>query len=98
MTCNNLDVDFVFGTELPGFADSGLKVLSIEFVPSAADDVIHIRDNTITGPTLMKGTPSDTDSFIKNFLDKGQRMFPCIKASEQTFGTAANAKIIFELA
>lgn len=107
-----LDADWSIPGDLAGFAKSGLQVKSITVHPTAANDIFIIKAGlpsqattiaaiatTSTAPEILHvKCTGDTDQRIKYFGDKGQRMWPFIDISDCTLGTAANARIEFELA
>ena len=72
----------------------GMKLGSIKFYGSAANDILIVRDGAAAGPIICKmkdATPSGiADAF------NGTVTRPYIKASDQTFGTPANVVIILE--
>ena len=78
-------------TNFPG----GLKVKSIKFWPSAATDILTVRNGSATGPIIghvedLSGTGVEDIGFG----GAGEWCFPYIKISDQTFGTPANASVI----
>ena len=106
-----LDADWSVPGDLPGLVKSGLRVKSIKFSPSAANDILVIKAGkatqlttaaaiatTATAPEIMHVKVSaDTDQRIQYFWS-GQDMWPFIDISDCTLGTAANARVEFELA
>jgi len=103
-----LDEDWYVENDLPQFAGVGLKVKSIQFNPSAANDVMKILDtrgkkamtppDTAAVEVFLVQCSAVTDQRIKYFGDKGSWMSPYIDISECTLNTAANAKVIIEIA
>ena len=94
-----LDADWSIDNDLTGY-DAGFKIISIVFVPSAANDVMVIKNS-------KAGTAADADMFrVKVTGDTDQRIeyyygnvhFPFIDISDCTLGTAANAKVLINFA
>ena len=73
---------------------SGLSLVSIAFYPSAANDVIKIREGSATGPAMINGKDTTGGGLIV-YLEGGM-VHPYLKASDCTFGTAANARILMK--
>jgi len=101
-----LDADWDIPTDLADMLKNGLWVRSIHFHPSATDDIAIVKSdrvgiaNTATAPEIFNSqTLSASDERIKYFNGKhGQRMWPIIDISDWTLSTAANARLMFELA
>lgn len=91
-----LDADWVWSTDCPSHLRKK-SVESIQFNPSAANDVCRIRNASLTGATILYCKCSaDTDQRVKYFQETSQ-VNPCIKISELTLNTAANASILIQL-
>ena len=78
-----------------------LKVSSITFIPSAANDKCVITE-TSGGPKLFEAISIQTTTGVvndvtKSFGDGGTWMRPFFYLAGSTLGTAANAKILVEL-
>jgi hypothetical protein len=88
-------------TAIAGCKQTGIYVRSIDFHPSATNDRLVVHERSNTGATIYDFVARGADdSDIKSFSSakgNGEWMFPYIKASDCTFGTAANCKITFEL-
>lgn len=112
MQVKGLDADWGLRSDLGKEEDdSGIKVKSITFHPSAANDVMVIKQGTpgyaTTAALITAKTASAPEIFYKlastatgqrvEFGDKGQWMRPFIDISDCTLGTAANARVDFEL-
>ena len=76
---------------------SRMKIESIQFNPSAADDVMIIHDGGLNNASLM-------DVTCQNVYDQRVKYFhppvwadPVIDISDCTLGTAANAKVIITI-
>ncbi len=110
-----LDADWSLPGDLDAFFDeTGLRVKSIKFIPSATNDVMVIKEadpgyattaaiiaaQSTTAPELFYAKAVDVyDQRIEYFGgDKGKVIRPFIDISDCTLGTAANARVEFELA
>ena len=94
------NTDWNLATDMPTFVNSGLRLKSIMFVPSAANDVIVVREGTATGAEWLRATCSGTtDVKFRPFAGShGQRVFPYIDKTDCTLSTPANCRITLELA
>jgi len=83
------------------YTDTGfnrMKVKSIQWHPSAANDVLVINEEGIDGASIFHAKASaDTDTKIKYFYGGGAWMKPYIDLTDCTFGTITSTKIIFEI-
>jgi len=71
----------------------GLRVWSILFYPSAANDVICLKADNDLGPIIFKAKDVDGRGLLINL--PGNIIFPYLDQSECTFSNAANARISF---
>lgn len=96
-----MDTDF-----LVDFRSTGLLLTSISFTPSGNSDRLIVRDagnasppSTLsTAPELMNVLVVSSEGASDNrivYLFNGSPVWPFIDVSECTFGTVANARIIF---
>jgi hypothetical protein len=86
--------NWVWSSELP-FPD-GVRLKWILFHPSAANDVLVIREASTSGAEIFRVKCSaDTDDRVLYY--KGAFLRPVIKAADCTLGTAANARVTMEL-
>lgn len=96
-----MDTDF-----LVPFKATGLLLTSISFTPSGNSDVLIVRDagnpsppSTLSdAPELMHVTVVSSGGTADNriiYSFDGHPVWPFIDVSECTFGTVANARIIF---
>jgi len=93
ITISGLDADWVWSTDTP--FTNGIKCHSIMFHPSAANDILIVNDESISGSELMRVKCSgDTDDRIV-YLG-GRWCKPCIDISDCTLGTAANARVTIQ--
>lgn len=75
---------------------NGMAIKSIAFYPSAANDILTVREHEATGPTLFQAKDVSGGGLIEYY--DGQILHPYIlQTGECTFGTAANARIRFVL-
>ena len=81
-------------TNFPG----GLKVKSIKFFPSAANDVLKVRGSSASGPIIahLKDTVGGGAQDIS--FNEGVWMFPYLLITDQTWNTEANVEVMFVLA
>jgi len=110
-----LDADWSLVGDLDkNFDKSGIRVKSIKFIPSAADDIMIIKEGdpgyattallitgqSATAPELFRVKCIDLyDQRIEYFGgDRGRIMRPFIEIANCTFSTAGNARVEFELA
>lgn len=79
-----------------GFNDRlGMKVKSIQFNPSAANDRLVIRHAVVATGTIIHDTgPAGGTAPIYDPVDPQQREFPVIDASDLVLGTPTNASVI----
>jgi hypothetical protein len=94
--------DWTLAVDLPDYADTGLKVKAIRFIASGANDIMIIREGSLTGPEIFHANANDFaaagEDHREEYGSRGTWMFPFIEADDITLGTAANAIVIFELA
>lgn len=72
----------------------GIALMTIMFVPSAAADVMVVRDGGLTGPEMFQETSVAGGSSVMYF-DGGKFYKPYVEYDNLTLGTAANARLIF---
>jgi hypothetical protein len=85
--------NFVWTTEFPEQPE-GIKVEEIQVKFSAANDAIVMRTHRTTGAEVLNFLSLDGTTVAKLF--HGALMKPIILHSEQTYGTAANWRIIIQ--
>lgn len=71
---------------------TGLSVDSITFVPSAANDIILINEDNLSGAEIFSAKAATTNPITTYY--HGLWLHPAIDASDCTLGTAANARVI----
>jgi hypothetical protein len=77
--------------DLPG----GVSLVSVAFYPSAANDVIKLREKSASGPAIMNAKDTGGGGLIQYF--DGGVVYPYLKAADCTFGTPANVRIILKI-
>ena len=96
VTITGLDADWAYTTDGGFDADIGMKVSSIQFNPSAANDVMIVHDGGIDAAEIFDSGPAgSTAPIFKNF-DPPRWIRPWIDISDCTLGTPANAKVIID--
>lgn len=107
-----LDADWSIPGDMPGFAESGINVRAIKFWPSGDNDILIIKAGLPSQATTLAAIATTLTApelvHVKALLvtlqrvefggESGLRMWPFIDISDCTFGTAANARVEFELA
>jgi len=90
------------GADWNCLTDMGLKTLKVKSIvwhPTAADDILVINEGGIDGPSILHTKASAaSDTKVKYFGENGTWMTPYIDLTDCTFGTVTSTKIIFELA
>lgn len=77
---------------------SSIFVRSIQFNPSAANDIMIIHNDGLdTTDVFHVKVDGDTDSRIRYYGERGTLMSPVIDISDCTLGVAANASVLIEL-
>lgn len=94
ITISGLDADWIWSTDT--VFTNGIKVHSIRFHPSAANDVMIINDHSIGGPEVFRVKCSgDTDDRVQYY--DGAWLQPCIDISDCTLSTAANCRVTIHM-
>ena len=94
ITLGSLDTDYDYTTDFPAYA-KGMRVQSIEFVPSGIDDVCQVKDGGETGPVIFNA--ASPNRFATKYFH-GAVMKPFYDLSDTNTCTAsADAKIIIHL-
>lgn len=87
--------DWSYITDAGFTSGVGLKISSIQFNPSAANDILIIRDRTVaTGAIIFNSGPAGGTAPIYDPLDPPQWQMPVIGATDLTLSTPANASVI----
>ena len=86
--------DFDLANET-GFVN-GIRLSAITFFPSAANDILAVRDKLVTGPMIYKFKDVVGGGIHQPIQGPSMKTKPYIKAADQTFGTASTVRIIFE--
>jgi len=89
--------DWLLATALERYAEQGIYCESIQFIPSAANDILRIRQGATDGPDLFYCKAAAATDLHMLYLSGEWPIRPVIVLTEQTFGTPANVKVIFLL-
>lgn len=93
----SLDANWNFPGETHICSGKGVRIYSIWYVPSGADDVMIIRDGSATGPIMfMARSLNASDNSCKQTYD-GAVKKPYIQQSDLTLTASGTARVIFEL-
>ena len=76
---------------------AGIHVRCIQFQPSAANDVMVIRNGGVDAAAIFRVKCADTTDDRPRGYNPEAPMRPVIDASDITLGTAANARVYIEL-
>jgi len=92
-----LDADWLYTTDGSFDADIGCLISSVQFLPSAANDVMQIHDGGVDGAVIFDSGPAGgTAPIFKNF-DPPRWVRPVIDISDCVLDTEANAKVIIDI-
>ena len=83
-------------TSLAGANANGLVVYSIQFNPSAANDVLILHNGGIDGVEVFNSGPAGGTAPIIKYYPQGKVIRLVFDASDCTFSVAANASIFVE--
>lgn len=92
----SLDANWTMANETHITSAKGIRIKSIWFVPSGANDVMVIRDGSATGPRMFYGIALNASEPIRWSYD-GAIKKPYIQQSDLTLAASANARVIFDL-
>ena len=86
-------------TDWSAMGDIGhkLKLSAIQFNPSAANDVLIIRENGIDSAAIFNATAVGSAQVLARDYTHPKWCNPTIDASDCTFGTAGNVRILLEI-
>ena len=103
-----LDADWSLPGDLSGFKDSGLLIKSITFHPSAANDVMVIKQGdpadtttavavatTATDPRIFTSAATGVQAVRHEYAMRAQ--WPYIDITDCTFNAAGSARVEIEL-
>lgn len=91
---SSIDSDWDFEDTF-GVGASRLNIISIQFVPGAADDQCVIKDTSDTGPAFFDVTSYDTQyDLFKTFDSPNAGFKPYLDYSDGTYSTGAKVIII----
>jgi hypothetical protein len=80
-------------TDYPG----GMVLEYVAFSPSAATDVFKLRESAATGPAMTPIVRGNTNLDASIMYPGGGLVHPYLKATDCTFGTAANVRIVLKI-
>jgi hypothetical protein len=83
-------------TKLSSMSETGLKLNSIRFHPSAAGDIMVVHENGLDGADIFYAECSAGTSDKVQYYN-GAWVNPLIDASDLTLSSAAGAKITFHV-
>ena len=69
-----------------------IRVKAIFFAATAANDILRVREGSLTGPTMIK-VKSISGEAVPSYLFGDMPVIPCIKLSECTFNTVTSVVI-----
>jgi hypothetical protein len=95
ITLGSLDEDYTYLTDFPDY-ETGMRIQSIEFVPSGIDDSCQIKDGGTTGPVIFNSA-SPNRFPIKYYQGAKMKPYYDISDTSNTCTASANAKIIIHL-
>ncbi len=91
-----LDADWTWDTDGGFNTFHGVRVSSIQFLPSAASDVMIVHDGGVDGADIFNSGPTvGTSPLYKNF-DPPVLLRPVIDISDCTLDSAGDAKVIID--
>ena len=99
----NLDADWSWTTTFPDAVGTkreynhGIRVQTIIFYPSAANDILVLEEGSDTGPEIFPIKCADTYDQRAMPPLNGIRIKPVFDYTDSTIGTPANAKIVIIL-
>jgi len=76
----------------------GLKVKSIKFYPSAANDILAIRNGTSTAPIITKMKDTTGGGSVDMSFGEGVWMKPFLLLTDCTFNTPGNVVVMIVIA
>ena len=98
ITVTGLDADWYLDNDLPYLSGVGLRIKTIKFWPSAANDIIVLRNST-------SGSASSSFACFMKSIDgeprkdtfQGDVWYPFIDISYCTLSSASGATVVFEV-
>ena len=94
LTYAGAGANWISKTTFPG----GLKVKSIKFYPSAANDILVVRNTSISGPIMAKVKDTTGGGSADVSFGEGVWAFPHVVIADQTWNTVANAIVMIVIA
>ena len=90
------DANWNITTESHIASAKGVRIVSIWFVPSGANDVLVIRDGSASGPAMFYGKALNASEPVKHYY-KGGIKKPYIQQADCSFAASANVRVIMDL-
>jgi hypothetical protein len=92
-----LDADWTYTTDGGFDAGIGCLVSSIQFLPSAQNDIMQVHDGGVDGALIFDSGPAGgTAPIFKNF-DPPRWVRPVIDITDCNLDTEADAKVIIDI-
>ena len=74
-----------------------IEPVRIFFTPSTAGDVFVLRENSVTGPRILKSLSAAGDAICIPFWGSREEAWkPCVKAGDQTFNAYGSVILTIE--
>lgn len=90
--------DWNIATDMSDYQYTGMRVRSITFHGTAKNDVLIVNDGSNAGPELFRYKfISSAEAYTYSQQYCGKPIFPYIDASDCTFASASNTRILMEL-
>lgn len=93
----SLDTDWTMADETGMVSAKGVRINSIWFVPSGADDIMIIRDGSATGPIMFRCHVASITTVDAKHHYNGAIKKPYIQQSDLTLAASANARVLFDV-
>lgn len=89
-----LDADWTLATDLATYANSGLLITSVQFNPSAANDIFILHDGGIDAVVPFKVVCGSSADIKIKYFNSPDYMWPVIDITDCVLTTPANAMVI----
>ena len=94
VTIDTIDADWDWGVS-GNDEDVNPRINSITFVPGDDNDILVVRDGSLTGPIMFYALCLNTDEKVQYYYGKRKR--PVIKFSECNFAGVGTSYVIFDV-
>jgi len=102
VTITGLNANWTLATDMAGFATSGLRIKSITFNPSGANDVFKVRNVGASSAFMFDVSCDGANNQKVKYYDgpggMGQQAWPYIKIADCSLSSAAAAALHIEMA